>query len=753
VKILAISLLVCCLGFPALGDASGRITFVALPPVDESGTTNTAHWQQTIAVILRARLAQVKTVRAIPQSSISFALRETKLDFRNALNTYQARNIGEVAEAQWVIWGSYLHQEKEWKLAFHSVNVATGKESGELTVTGTNLVETTSIIAEKVIHEMGLQSAPDLRSTFPLPNSEAALELWSQGYAGIYGPRPVADSESLLRQSLALDPDFAPCLVYLATSLQVQGRLEEAREAAKKAVKSHPDFAGAHVILAQQYALEGLFHIATDECLAAIRLDADDPKGYVKLSQVYLAQGQWADAQRILRQALDLAPRDAEARANLGIADFYLGEREKAVRELDLAEKYNVEGREGLEADQALATGFLLLDDLLKAAEYYEVLLASAKELGLPAGTVQSGEFLLKELKKRLVPQLVPGHPPVLITTEAFEDALNRTLTTREHALVENPLASAPGMKKWADELVSGETDEQERARRLFEGLLARRIDPSGQSGMRTARQAFEAWSDPKAIFGYQDYIFLYVALARETGLRAWYVLVEEDYRGTNDSRHCAGVAVGEQVLLIDPGYQWFGVPHKKYRFLNDLQITGSYMLQESLDQQKPGKPEIKDLAMALVAAKLAGDEPTVRFSVAIALATAGNLQEARDQLDQGLKVDPASWWALYSKTYVEACEQKREVTALDWARIQRLHPEYADGRFYLAGALYHERRYREARDEYQNYLEQQPSPQLGKEARKACAELDQILAHIPDEAWQAASNAVSTATNQAPIR
>lgn len=36
----------------------------------------------------------------------------------------------------------------------------------------------------------------------------------------------------------------------------------------------------------------------------------------------------------------------------------------------------------------------------------------------------------------------------------------------------------------------------------------------------------------------------------------------------------------GTRLLLVDPSYKWFGVPHQKFAALNDLQATADYLSQ-----------------------------------------------------------------------------------------------------------------------------------------------------------------------------
>ena len=333
---------------------------------------------------------------------------------------------------------------------------------------------------------------------------------------------------------------------------------------------------------------------------------------------------------------------------------------------------------------------------------------------------------------------------------EKLKSALENVLSVQERTAVINPLASNPEIRKWAEQLTAGGTNDQEKARRLFEGLLVRPIDPNALMGRRTAHDVFDSWNDARVNLMCQDYTFLYVALAREAGLRSWYVLVTEDYRGKLVSHACAGVAVG-RLLLIDPSYRWFGVPHKQYRFLNDLETIGLYMVEQSIDWRDMNKPMLNDALEARAGIKLAATVAMPHFWLAYALADIDDARGARKYLDEGFNLDSISWTALTTKLYVEARKQNRKLTASDCELIVRLHPEYPEGLYSLACAYQSEGKWNEARDYYKRYLETDASPQFATEARRAYALVDYYLSHPQNSS--AASNAVSAATNQTPTR
>ena len=113
-------------------------------------------------------------------------------------------------------------------------------------------------------------------------------------------------------------------------------------------------------------------------------------------------------------------------------------------------------------------------------------------------------------------------------------------------------------MRAWAVQLAGDAATDEEKARRLFAGL-EHHLDIGKHGGLRTALQTFADWKKPDVAFTCQEYTFLYLVLARDLGLKCWYVLVNKDYTGTVVDHACACVVIGGKALLVDPTYQWFG--------------------------------------------------------------------------------------------------------------------------------------------------------------------------------------------------
>jgi len=184
---------------------------------------------------------------------------------------------------------------------------------------------------------------------------------------------------------------------------------------------------------------------------------------------------------------------------------------------------------------------------------------------------------------------------PLDYAEQAFTRELREKLAPDEASLVINPLASTPEMDRWAKELTAAATNDLQKAKVLFDVLVTHlSTTPVQFTQPPTARQVFEAWNTSDPSFGCQDLAFLYVALARAAGINAYHVAVEEDCRGMNVLHGCAAVFIGGRALLVDPAYSSFGISHKRFKVLSDVQTEAVYL---------SGK---QNLQMCRIASKLA---------------------------------------------------------------------------------------------------------------------------------------------------
>jgi tetratricopeptide (TPR) repeat protein len=691
--------------------AYGRVSVAVLPLQNLTEDKDAAHWSYMIPVLLNYQLKEVHAIRMLPNSSFQFAFRELKFKIDRNLTLDETRKIGEILEARFVIDGSYERARDNWVLNIRLIKVGTGETPEVLTARSSDWPRATFEIAIGVLRKIGVSpSRAELtRMQRPPTASPLALELVSRGYAASKQWEPIAKVLDFFQQACLLDKDFAMAQTAVAHCLRLQGKIDEAERVAKDAVKARPDYDRARATLGTIYLTRNLVRAARAEFAEAVKLAPDDASNFRDLSRTCSTASETIS---ILRKAEKLAPFDAWVHAELAREYAKLRKIAEAQVQLAAAERYS--GGEDGDLQKVIAESYDILNDLPKAVECYQNFVATAESLGMQQ-SLQSVRERLTDLKARLIPTAVTASVPEAFTPERLETVYNEKLTANERRLITNPLTSTPDMQKWAD-MLSGEVPEEiEKAKRLF-NALTRHINTDDNFHGRTATEAFNTLSNPNMAMSCQDYTFLFIALARHVNLQAYYVLVERDYRGESVSHACAGVFIDGKAFMVDPNYRWFGVPHQKFEFQNDLRVIGAYLAQSS------------DAAKQKVGLKLVSDWSLLHFYVAIDKANRGNLREARALLQIGLQFDSESWLACYAQGAIAGCEKDWPTAVRYLQRSLAANPGYSIGRYQLGTALLEMGKLSEARDEYRTFLQHVTDPKVVADVRRIIARINEII-------------------------
>lgn len=501
------------------------------------------------------------------------------------------RAIGRAMQADRVIWGSYERKGTNWDLWLQILDVSASQsslhDSPVLTGEGREWMDLVRSIRPLVLSQLAVQPTPDVISRMEsyLPKSGAALELMSQALRGRAIGEPVSMVEAKLRMARSLDPDFQPVLQALAQAILYGGEIDEAIRIAKQSVEACPWSARAHYTLASAFLVEGLKTLARDEFLSAERLEPDQPRILMKLGQIARLSGQWDQAIRFFARAAALEPWMAITHAELARANLARGEASRALEEVRLAERYNP-GND-LQLTFILGQLYPRLHRVPKAVTNLERFISGAEQTEPRLPDVEIARSALADLKPLLTAHFVTASKPRSIGPAQLKSVLESKLGSTDCAFVRAPFESSPEMQAFARHLVANATNDLMRAESLFDWMM--RCIPAGTNNSeQTAMEAFRTCCGDTGRLSCQDYTFLFVALARSVGLDAYYVVVNRDCYGKAVPHTCGGIFLKNKALLVDPTYLWFGAPHKDYQFEDDLRAQALFMAQ-SRDQKVQG--------------------------------------------------------------------------------------------------------------------------------------------------------------------
>lgn len=622
--------------------------------------------------------------------------------------------MGELIEAQRIVWGTYRRSGEKWQVAAHVLNVADGKASAELSAASADWFEVRDQLTEQVLKELNV--APSVeecrKMTRRWTTSLVALEWLSKSIALDSEDKPYSEQEECERKAIEADPQCAEAYVALAASLDDQGKSAQAEEAIRQALKIRPDYAKAHEVL-------GIFRYAQDKSAEAERafreahrLDPEATEPLFRLGIIYMEQGKWDETIAFLNQAKSLDPTDSSVHSFLGLAYASKRDRTRLMAELKEAERFNTED---VRDEAMMALAYEIAGEIPLAVEHYEKAVTLRRKQGGDPEGFRNTEERLRELKARLTPTLLDASMPRVYTHRTLQDALRERLTKDELKLVDNPLASSRQMRRWVQQLTRDTKTDMDKARKLFDGLVGRAPLETVYTA-RTAREVFAAWGQPDEMFSCQEFAKLFTVLAREVGLKAFYVYVKKDYRGQEVNHACACVFVDDKLLLADPTYRWFGVPHKEFVILDDLQTIAHHLSQ------------YRDIPRCRVAAGIEPHAALVQFNLVVALVNANLWEEVRPVVKVILQIEPERWIAQCAQGFLALHDEKIEQAVNHFRKAVEIIPDAFHVRFYLAVALLAQGKLKEAREEFRVCLQNQPPSDVAEQARRAIAQINEQI-------------------------
>jgi tetratricopeptide (TPR) repeat protein len=138
----------------------------------------------------------------------------------------------------------------------------------------------------------------------------------------------VKEALDQLRQTIAKRPPFAPAFREYAGQLAKMGRIDEAIAVLESGLALAPDVVDFQIGFAFLYLNRNDRTKARATLLRALTAAPGRHDILTALVQVMLLDGEYAAAAEGYRRALALRPDDATARANLGVCQLEMGERD-----------------------------------------------------------------------------------------------------------------------------------------------------------------------------------------------------------------------------------------------------------------------------------------------------------------------------------------------------------------------------------------------------------------------------------------
>jgi tetratricopeptide (TPR) repeat protein len=709
---------------PEAAASPKRLVIAILGLENQTNNPGLAHCRYA-AELLGNSLGRTEAVRTLSAGAVKYAFRQVGLRPGDAIDPNRARTMGGHIEAQRVIWGHYAKKAGLWQVGVRVMNVATGAISPEFSAEAGDWHDVRDKLNKQILTELGITPSPEEKKKMAerWTRSADALDWCFKVQLSQDQGNPVTDLEALSRKAIAADPNCAMAYANLAATLATQGKFDPAEQAAMKALQLKSDFAQARTILGWMYLTQHQYARAEAEFRQASQLDPGDAQYLVDQARVCLAQRKQDDATAVLEKAVSLDRTNAEAHACLANVYALLQQPGDALRELGEARRYLPEGVHGANALSGIAFAYERLGRRSEAIECHERTLDLARELGTNPDTVRLVEKRVQYLKSTLTPTFIEASPPKRYAEDGLDRILWDKLTDDERALVGNPFSCTDAMREWAKDLTRGANDDLDKANAIFEELSARLI-PGGPTRSRTAQEVFAAWKDPKVHLACMDHAVLFVALARAAGVDAFLVSVSRLPDGTARGHACAAVFAADRALLVDSAFRWFGVPHKQYMILDDLQATAALcFVNQGLDNPT-------ELAAYRAGSKLWPDWLAGRLTLIASLIRARQLPEARRLFaeippPQSQDYEAAVYWSLAGEPALEQ----------DWDRAKEcllksiaIWPGQSYAYFGLGRVYVRRHRLADARTAFRTCLRNEPQEWVAGMARGAIVRINEEI-------------------------
>jgi tetratricopeptide (TPR) repeat protein len=421
------------------------------------------------------------------------------------------------------------------------------------------------------LHTLNLESGNDQTTFFIISTNwnKVQFDLARDVFQAL-GFRPTRVQLQALRKHLTVSADALEDYDNAELLDDEGGSTEEQIRFMRLAVQSDPNFAEPYSRLAQLLCINGDTDAAEKAAAASLRISPDSADGHCRYSDVLFSERKYRKAKEELSIATQLDPDDADAFERLADIEILTGEASSAVTNY---------------------TYGLQLDPYSPSRQYLQ------KQI--------------KYCSVREWPVFFTNAQPKYYTCLSLRNELVRRLTPAELKLVQDPLSLNDQMRQWSKKLTSGATNDCEKARILFQEIVQHVYN--GDSSLEltnplTAEEIFSNLDTPNFSLNCQEATFLYVALAKAVGLKSFCVQVDQDYEGRKTLHACAGVYVGDKLLLVDPACFWFGAPHQKFVVLSDVQAIGVYLSMSPYLERRQ------------IAAKLAPQIPLVLFNLCLIL-------------------------------------------------------------------------------------------------------------------------------------
>lgn len=687
----------------------------------ENGTGETcfSHWGMISSVLLARAFASFPGVHISP--GVDWAVRKLGINLSGHVGARSARAVGQMINADRVIWGCYTYHGGSWDVTIRIENVGTGEVSNPITATSEDWFDIRDHLVDQILKQLPIlrpeEEPTKLHERWC--KSSKALNYFIRAEADRETGRPLPQIESELYMALQNDSCCIPTLVSLSAVLAREEKMDAAKRLARVALGLAPKDPDVHRLLAVFALSAGDYSEAQQEIKATLRSDPQDPKTLELLGTLHVQQGMLSRAVADFTNCISSNPFSAGPYARL--AETFAMERrfDLALTELHEAERFV--SPNDLKTEQVLCLAYARCRCLPLAIEHCQRLLAIANSEQYGPQRISFWKKALLGWSARFVPAFQTNvFKPLDYSEEDIALTLRRTgLEEIGLKLLPDPLTANAQMSQVSHMLTKNGATELQKAELLFEQIAPHADGPPGPC--LTAQQAFEIYKLPPGQINCFAASCLYVSMVRTLGLKAYVALVTESCDGSKAPHACAAVWMRDKyrMVLVDPSLMWFGARHKSFLVLDDL---------ETLAIEMSNSTNLTEVQMAY---KLAPHVAIIQGNLIQKLIDNRDWYQARGQLQSFLRVESSNWMGYYFQGQFAVHEGRLDDAVRLLQEANRISPDSYEVDSVLGNVFLTKGDLKGAREAYQRAL-QCPHPlELERRVEHAIGQIDELLAGV----------------------
>jgi len=287
--------------------AKSNYLIAVLPFANTKPDTDADYLGFSMADRIIGRLNYLKGITVRPSSSV-----------RKYLNnkSYSPRNAGEELNVDYVLTGNYLSVENKIRLNAELIDVHSGAliwRSNQIEVDYENAFELQDIVAQQIMAglQIELSQADISLIRQDVPENVLAYEYYLRSIAQPFSTEGHQLAITLLKESIALDSQYAPAYVQL----------------------------GNHIRRLEKFGLmnSGESQNTIKYYQKAISLNLELLSALSNLAFFYTETNRINEAMEIINRLLEINPDNAETHFTLGYIYRYAGVSEEAKKEMEIA--------------------------------------------------------------------------------------------------------------------------------------------------------------------------------------------------------------------------------------------------------------------------------------------------------------------------------------------------------------------------------------------------------------------------------